>query len=158
MMGKPMTPKRRRMMFVMTGLVCLGAGVALILNALGSSLVYFYSPTDLQAKQVADGQRFRLGGLVETGSVSSQGATVHFTVTDTVNSVPVQFTGVLPDLFREGQGIVAEGSLDGAGTFKASDVLAKHDENYMPKEVADAIKAAGEWRPAETTGAQAATN
>ena len=141
-----MTPKRRRLYLVFAGLACLGVGVGLVLNALSSSIMFFYTPRDLEAKAVEEGQRFRLGGLVETGSVSYDGPTVSFVVADANARQAVQYTGVLPDLFREGQGIVAEGSLDASGTFAATEVLAKHDENYMPKEVADALKESGEWR------------
>jgi len=139
------TRKKRRLYFASLGLLALGTATALILFAVSDSLLYFYSPTDLQERPVADGQRFRLGGLVEEGSVDKNGETVRFIVTDLVHTVPVVYTGLLPDLFREGQGVVTEGRLDGQGIFEASNVLAKHDENYMPPEVADSLKQSGYW-------------
>ena len=142
-----MTRKRRRMLFVAIGLVLLGSATALVLSAFQDSLVFFYSPTDLLAKSQAAGRAVRLGGLVEKGSVVKDGATVHFRVTDLKRSLLVAYKGVLPDLFREGQGVVVEGNLLPDGSFTASDVLAKHDEKYMPPEVAKALKANGEWRP-----------
>ncbi|MDA9976214.1 cytochrome c maturation protein CcmE, partial [Alphaproteobacteria bacterium] len=131
-----MTPKRRRLSIVIIGLVMLGMAAALVLTAFEDNLVFFFSPTDLKSKTVAAEQRIRIGGLVEEGSVkkSEDGLVVNFQVTDLENALPVTFKGVLPDLFREGQGIIAEGRLV-QGTFNASEVLAKHDENYMPKEV-----------------------
>jgi cytochrome c-type biogenesis protein CcmE len=128
------------------GLLALGAATALVLTAISDSLLYFYSPSDLQDRPVAEGQRFRLGGLVEEGSVRKDGETVRFIVTDMVNTIPVTYTGILPDLFREGQGVVTEGRLEGGGLFQADNVLAKHDENYMPKEVADSLKESGYWQ------------
>ncbi|MBB4267215.1 cytochrome c maturation protein CcmE [Roseospira visakhapatnamensis] len=141
-----MTRKKRRLYFVSLGLLALGAATALMLGAMGDSLLYFYSPSDLAERPVAEGQRFRLGGLVEEGSVDKAGDTVRFVVTDMVNTVPVVYTGILPDLFREGQGVVTEGHLDAGGTFSAANVLAKHDETYMPKEVADSLKDSGYWQ------------
>ena len=145
-----MTPKRRRLSIVVIGLVMLGTAAALVLTAFEDNLVFFFSPTDLQAKTVTAGQRIRVGGLVEEGSVekSDDGLVVNFRVTDLDNVIPVTFKGVLPDLFREGQGIIAEGRLI-QGTFNASEVLAKHDETYMPKEVADALKKSGKWKGAD---------
>jgi len=140
------TRKQRRLYFVLLGMVALGAAVALVLFALEDTMVYFYSPTDLQAKHVPPGRRMRIGGLVEQGSVMKGGKTVTFRVTDTAAVVAVTYTGILPDLFREGQGVVAEGRLDNDGVFQATEILAKHDEKYMPKEVADAIKQSGQWR------------
>ena len=142
-----MTRKKRRLYMVSAALVAVGIAAALMLNAFNDSLVFFYSPTDLQTKEVAQNQRIRIGGLVEEGSVVRDGDTVLFVVTDMDNTVPVKFTGILPDLFREGQGVVAEGTIAATGTFMASDVLAKHDENYMPPEVADALKKSGQWKP-----------
>ncbi len=139
-----MTRKKRRLMVVAAGLAALGVAAALVLTAFEDNLVFFYSPTDLAEKGVEEGRRFRVGGLVEEGTVEKSGETVRFVVTDMVNTVPVVFTGLLPDLFREGQGVVAEGAMDGQ-TFKAVSVLAKHDENYMPPEVAEALKASGQW-------------
>ncbi|MDA0340103.1 MAG: cytochrome c maturation protein CcmE [Proteobacteria bacterium] len=144
-----MTPKRRRLSIVVIGLVMLGTAAALVLTAFEDNLVFFFSPTDLQAKTVTPEQRIRIGGLVEEGSLerSTDGLVANFRVTDLQNVIPVTFRGILPDLFREGQGIVAEGRLV-KGSFIASEVLAKHDENYMPKEVADALKKSGKWKGA----------
>ena len=142
-----MTPKRRRLSILLTGLAMLGTAAALVLTAFEDNLVFFFSPTDLQAKEDGPDRRIRIGGLVETGSLekSEDGLVVRFRVTDLQNRVWVKFNGVLPDLFREGQGIVAEGKFVN-GIFNASDVLAKHDETYMPKEVADALKKSGKWK------------
>ena len=141
-----MRPKRRRLLFVVFGLTTLGAAAALVLLAFEDSLVFFYSPSDVVERQVEPGRRIRLGGLVEEGSVSRTGETVNFVVTDLAETIPVSFTGVLPDLFREGQGVVTEGTLNPDGSFQAADVLAKHDETYLPKEVADALKDSGVWQ------------
>ena len=141
-----MTRKQRRLYFVLLGMLALAAATALVLTAVGDGMVYFYTPGDLQTKHVGPDCRVRLGGLVETGSVVKDGQHVSFTISDGVATVPVTYTGVLPDLFREGQGVVAEGRLDGQGHFVASEVLAKHDEKYMPKEVADALKKSGHWK------------
>jgi len=156
------TRKKRRLYFIGLGMLALGAATALMLNAIGDSLLYFYSPTDLQDHPVAEGQRFRLGGLVEEGSVIKDGETIRFVVTDLVHTVPVTYTGILPDLFREGQGVVTEGRLSGGGGFQADSVLAKHDETYMPKEVADSLKASGLWQegsaPSEAPGTPVASD
>ena len=148
---KPMTRKRRRMYAVAIALLLLGASAALVLNALEDSLVFFHSPTQIIERDVLPGQRIRVGGLVEEESVSrlEDGTSVMFRVTDLTNTVPVIFGGALPDLFREGQGVVAEGTLDEDGIFQASEVLAKHDENYMPPEVAEALKKSGRWEESE---------
>ena len=141
-----MTRKRRRLYFVMLGLLAVGAAAALVLTALREDIVFFFSPSEIvEAKVPTEGRRIRLGGLVEQGSVVKEGATVRFRVTDGAHAVPVVFGGILPDLFREGQGVVTEGKLV-AGTFQAADVLAKHDENYMPKEVAESLKKTGVWQ------------
>ncbi|MBK1665987.1 cytochrome c biogenesis protein CcmE [Rhodospirillum rubrum] len=150
-----MTRKKRRLYFVVLGMVALFAAAGLTLTAFQDNLVFFYSPTDLQEKGVDQGRRFRVGGLVEEGSVVRDGETVRFTVTDLMNTVTVRYTGMLPDLFREGQGVVAEGAMDGAGTFVAANVLAKHDENYMPPEVAESLKASGKWQHGPPTTAAA---
>ncbi|TNE37092.1 MAG: cytochrome c maturation protein CcmE [Alphaproteobacteria bacterium] len=142
-----MTRKRRRLYMVLAGMCVLGIATALVLTSFRDSLVFFYSPTDLAAKPVAAGRNFRIGGLVKDGSVVKDGVIYHFSVTDLKNEVPVTYKGMLPDLFREGQGVVAEGHLNDSGTFVASNVLAKHDEKYMPPEVAAALKKSGEWRP-----------
>ncbi len=146
-----MKRKHRRLTFVLTGLVLLGAAAGLVLVAFEDNLVFFYSPTDLTEKDIPEGRRFRIGGLVEEGSVTrlADGLTVSFRVTDLSETVPVIYKGVLPDLFREGQGVVAEGYLDASGVFTAETVLAKHDENYMPSEVADALRASGKWKGAD---------
>lgn len=149
-----MTRKQRRGVLIGTCLVVLSAAVGLVLYAMQDSIVFFYSPTDIAKMDNAPEQRFRLGGLVETGSVArGQGTTVRFAVTDGANSLPVKFTGVLPDLFREGQGVVTEGKLAGDGIFTADTVLAKHDENYMPPEVAAKLKEQGVWREGEEASA-----
>ncbi len=141
-----MTRKQRRATMILSALAVLGVSVGLILYAMTDSIVYFHSPTDVAEKSVKPGQRIRLGGLVAEGSVKrGQGTTVRFTVTDMVKELSVEFTGVLPDLFREGQGVVAEGKINTAGVFVADSVLAKHDENYMPPEVADSLKKSGKW-------------
>jgi cytochrome c-type biogenesis protein CcmE len=142
-----MTRKQRRFTLIAVGLGVLGLAAALILNALKDSIVFFNSPSDLVEKHVAPGARIRLGGLVEQGSVTrSENLNVRFQVTDGNRAVAVAYQGILPDLFREGQGVIAEGALDSNGVFKADTVLAKHDEKYMPKEVADALKKQGHWK------------
>lgn len=150
-----MTRKQRRGVLIGTCLVVLGVAVGLVLYAMRDSIVFFYSPSDLAAMQVTPGQRFRLGGLVETGSVErGEGTTVRFVVTDGAKTLPVAYTGVLPDLFREGQGVVTEGRLEPDGVFHADSVLAKHDENYMPPEVAAKLKEQGVWRDETNAGAE----
>jgi cytochrome c-type biogenesis protein CcmE len=143
-----MTRKTRRLYLIGALLLALGTAAALVLTAFEDNIVFFYTPSDLTERDLPEGRRFRLGGLVEEGSVSraADGITITFRITDTDKSVPVSFRGLLPDLFREGQGVVTEGSLDASGTFIATEVLAKHDENYMPKEVADALKEKGQWQ------------
>jgi cytochrome c-type biogenesis protein CcmE len=142
-----MTRKQRRLTLIGAGLAVLGVAAGLVLFALKDSIVFFNSPTDVVEKRIAPGSRIRLGGLVKPGSLSrGDNLLVRFEVTDGNRSIPVTYTGILPDLFREGQGVVTEGALDGTGLFKAESVLAKHDENYMPKEVADALKKQGHWK------------
>ncbi len=145
-----MKARHKRLAWIAAGLVVLAAGASFILSAFRSNLVFFYSPTQIVAKEAPKGRTFRIGGLVETGSVVRQadGVTVAFAVTDTLHRVPVVYTGILPDLFKEGKGVVAQGQLDADGKFTASEVLAKHDENYMPPEAADALARA---RKAQTT-------
>jgi cytochrome c-type biogenesis protein CcmE len=139
-----MTRKQRRAVLIASGLAVLGFAVGLVLIALNDTITYFKTPSDLAEKPVAAGQRFRLGGLVADGSVKrGQSLDVEFRVTDTIKAVPVVYRGVLPDLFREGQGVVAEGRLEADGRFRADTVLAKHDETYMPPEVAKALKERG---------------
>jgi cytochrome c-type biogenesis protein CcmE len=141
-----MTRKQRRLMLIGSGLGLGALALALMLYGLRGSIVFFNSPTDVVEKHVAPGTRIRLGGLVKPGSVvRGQNLAVRFEVTDGANSIPVSYQGILPDLFREGQGIVTEGVVE-PGAFKADSVLAKHDENYMPKEVADALKRSGHWK------------
>jgi len=142
-----MTRKQRRFAMIAGGVAVLGAAVLLVLGSLKDSIVFFNSPTDVVQKHVAPGSRIRLGGLVVSGSVvRGDDLAVRFEVSDGNNAIPVTYKGILPDLFREGQGIVAEGALDPAGSFKADNVLAKHDETYMPKEVAEALKKQGHWK------------
>ncbi|HUJ87160.1 MAG TPA: cytochrome c maturation protein CcmE [Burkholderiales bacterium] len=136
-----MKPRHRRLVYVALGLALLGVTAALVLNAFRSNLVFFYSPTQVADKEAPVNKTFRLGGLVEKGSLKRlpDGLTVSFVVTDTGKSIPVRYKGILPDLFREGKGVVAQGRLEPDGIFQAQEVLAKHDENYMPPEAADAI-------------------
>ncbi len=143
-----MKRKHRRLLVVAGSMAALGLAVGLIITAFEDNLVFFYSPSEIAEKVKGPDQRVRLGGLVEMDSVtkSDDGLTVTFRITDMAETVPVTFTGLLPDLFREGQGVVCEGSLRADGVFEAATVLAKHDENYMPKEVADALKEAGIWQ------------
>ena len=130
------------------GVVALGVIAALVLGAFRENLVFFFTPTEVVANKAPQGRTFRIGGMVEKGSVQRQadGVTVRFTVTDTAKSIPVTYQGSLPDLFREGKGVVAQGQLGADGVFRASEVLAKHDENYMPPEAAEAVKKAQEAR------------
>ena len=142
-----MTRKQRRSVLIGLSLLVLAVAAGLVLTALEDSIVFFYSPSDVAEKNIAPGERFRLGGLVEEGSVvRGQGTRINFAVTDTNRTLKVAFDGVLPDLFREGQGVVTEGMLNQDGTFVADSVLAKHDEAYMPPEVADALKKQGVWQ------------
>ena len=140
-----MKRKQKRLTFAAIAMLLLGVATALVLSAFEDSVVFFYSPTDLTEKKFADGRHVRIGGLVEDGSVKkAEGAVTLFRVTDLTTTIDVSYKGLLPDLFREGQGVVAEGKLKD-GVFMASDVLAKHDENYMSPEVADALKKSGQW-------------
>jgi cytochrome c-type biogenesis protein CcmE len=142
-----MTRKQRRFAIIAGGVGVLAIAVLLVLFAMKDAIVFFNSPTDVVEKHVAPGTRIRLGGLVAPGSLArGEALAVRFEVTDGSHAVPVTYQGVLPDLFREGQGVVAEGALDSSGVFKADNVLAKHDETYMPKEVADALKKQGHWK------------
>lgn len=148
-----MTRKQRRGLLIGVSVVMLGAATLLVLSALRSTIVYFRTPSEIAQGLVKPGQRFRLGGLVAEGSLRrGDGTTIAFVVTDTDKSTPVRFTGLLPDLFREGQGIIAEGQLDAGGTFIAETVLAKHDESYMPPEVAKALKEKGVFKGGNGTG------
>jgi cytochrome c-type biogenesis protein CcmE len=142
-----MTRKQRRFAVIAGGVSVIAVAVLLVLFTMKDAIVFFNSPTDIAAKHIGPGMRIRLGGLVAPGSLSrGEALAVRFDVTDGNSTIPVTYQGVLPDLFREGQGVVAEGTLDGAGVFKADNVLAKHDETYMPKDVADALKKQGHWK------------
>ncbi|HXY59337.1 MAG TPA: cytochrome c maturation protein CcmE [Methylocystis sp.] len=142
-----MTRKQRRLALISSALATLGLALGLVLFALRDNIVFFYAPSELTQKMPLEGQRLRIGGLVKQGSlVHEGGSTVRFAVTDTKQEVEVTYTGLLPDLFREGQGIVAEGALGKDKLFHADSVLAKHDERYMPRDVADALKKQGVWR------------
>lgn len=144
-----MTRKQKRLTMIGAIGAVLMAAVLLVMFALRDEIVFFYSPTDILTENKArPGERFRLGGLVKEGSIKKAGETVRFVITDTEHELPVTYIGILPDLFREGQGVIAEGSLSGAD-FSADTVLAKHDENYMPKEVADTLKEKGVWQGEE---------
>jgi cytochrome c-type biogenesis protein CcmE len=141
-----MTRKQRRLVLIGSSLVVLAFAVALVLTAMRDSIVFFNSPTDVVEKKVQAGTRIRLGGLVQPGTVIRKDVDATFDITDGKNVVRVSYRGILPDLFREGQGVVTEGTLIDASSFRADTVLAKHDENYMPKEVADALKKQGHWK------------
>ena len=144
-----MKPKHQRLALLGLGALGLAGAAALVLTAFEDNLVFFQTPTELATKSVAPNQRLRIGGLVQEGSLVKQGGDVRFVVTDLAHSIPVTYRGLLPDLFREGQGVVAEGRFQD-GTFAASEVLAKHDENYMPPEVVEALKKSGEWQRTNT--------
>ena len=141
-----MKPRHKRAAIVLGGLCAVGVAVALVLNAFNSNLVFFYTPSQVAAKEAPQGRTFRVGGLVESGSVQREGVTVRFLVTDTAKTVSVRYEGLLPDLFKEGKGVVAQGQLGADGVFVAREVLAKHDENYMPPEAADAVQQAEKTR------------
>lgn len=150
-----MTRQQRRLSFLAGGLLLLGVAAAVVLTALSDGIVFFYGPKEAQERlangSLKPGQRVRVGGLVEPGSVErGAGETVRFTVSDGVAAIRISYTGILPDLFREGQGIVAQGRFEAGGDFAALDVLAKHDETYMPPEVAEALKKSGRWKEGET--------
>jgi cytochrome c-type biogenesis protein CcmE len=144
------TRKQKRAALILAGVALLGIAAGLVLYALNDTIVFFYTPSELAEKHIPLRKLFRLGGLVEKGSLrKGEGLTVTFTVSDRIKSIPVSYTGQLPDLFREGQGVVAEGKLDASGKFIADTVLAKHDETYMPKDVADRLKEKGVWKEGE---------
>ena len=149
-----MTRKQKRLTTVIAGLLLLGAAAALVLTALKENLVYFKSPTEILAEPPTNSRSIRLGGLVEEGSLERQadGVTVLFAITDLANSVPATYKGILPDLFREGQGVITQGKLGPDGVFLADEVLAKHDETYMPPEVAEALRESGQWRGDDEEG------
>ena len=140
-----MKPRTRRALWIVSGLAGLGIATALVLNAFRTNLVFFFTPTQVAANEVPRDRAFRIGGLVESGSVvrDRDGLTVRFRVTDSAKAIPVVYTGILPDLFKEGKGVVAQGRIGSDGTFVAKEVLAKHDENYMPPEAAEALRRAG---------------
>jgi cytochrome c-type biogenesis protein CcmE len=137
-----MKPRRKRLLWVLVGVALVGLAVTLVLRALDANVMFFYSPSQIHAGEAPQGAAFRIGGLVEVGSLqrSADGLQVQFMVTDEVQRVPVRYQGLLPDLFREGKGVVASGKLQANGVFEASEVLAKHDENYMPPEAAKALE------------------
>ncbi len=141
-----MTPKRRRLWLLIASLGVLAVAVSLVLYSLNDNLVFFYSPSQVAEKKPGPDRRFRLGGLVVEGSVQKKGQEVRFKITDLKDELPVVYRGLLPDLFREGQGVIAEGTLGADGVFVAREVLAKHDEKYMPPEVAKALKESGRWQ------------
>jgi cytochrome c-type biogenesis protein CcmE len=145
--------KRQRLLLVVVALVLLGGASGLVLYALSDTVAFFVTPSEIAEGKVEADRRFRLGGLVVPGSIRRDDGTVAFMLTDEASEVQVRYRGLLPDLFREGQGIVAQGELDGQGVFVASEVLAKHDESYMPPEAAEALKRAGVWRDGTEEGA-----
>ena len=151
-----MTRKQRRLTLIGTAGAVLGLALGLVLYAMNDSIVFFHAPADVQAKNVQPGTRFRLGGLVKEGSLKrGENQVVAFEVMDAVGAIEVRYQGLLPDLFREGQGVVTEGVLEPSGTFRADTVLAKHDETYMPREVADALRRQGHWQGDENPSGQA---
>jgi cytochrome c-type biogenesis protein CcmE len=135
-------PRNKRLIAIVGGLAALGAATALVLMAFQENLVFFFTPSQVAAKEAPLGRTFRIGGMVEKGSVKREGVEVRFVVTDTAKTIPVVYRGALPDLFREGKGVVAQGQLGADGVFQAKEVLAKHDENYMPPEAAHAVEKA----------------
>lgn len=145
-----MKPRHKKLAMITTGVTALGFSVFLVLNAFQSNLVFFFSPTQVVAKEAPIGKSFRIGGLVAEGSVQREdgSTTVHFAITDTAETIPVVYTGILPDLFREGKGVVAQGKVSNEGVFLAEEVLAKHDENYMPPEAAEALEKAAKAQKA----------
>ncbi len=147
-----MKPRTKRALAVVVALIALGAASALVLRAFESNLVFFFSPSQIMANEAPHERSFRVGGLVEEGSVErdTQGLTIRFKVTDMAHAIPVSYTGLLPDLFKEGKGVVAEGKLGADGVFHANQVLAKHDENYMPPEAAEALKNAASHKEQAT--------
>jgi cytochrome c-type biogenesis protein CcmE len=152
-----MTRKQRRGVLIGAGVAVLATALMLVMFALRDTIVFFHTPSEAEAKGLQPGTRFRLGGLVKEGSVKrGQGTEVEFGVTDTKATLTVRYQGILPDLFREGQGVVAEGRLDASRRFIADTVLAKHDETYMPPEVAKALKEQGVWKHAEPAGGKPA--
>lgn len=148
-----MKPRHKRFALIIGALAVIGTAAALILNAFEENLVFFFTPSQVAAGEAPKNRAFRIGGMVKEGSVQRDGVNVRFVVTDTAHDIPVTYTGILPDLFREGKGVVAQGKLDGSGTtptFKASEVLAKHDENYMPPEAQHALDKATAEKASKT--------
>ena len=145
-----MKPRHKKLAMITAGVTALGFSAYLVLNAFQSNLVFFFSPTQVVAKEAPIGKSFRIGGLVSEGSVNREdgSTTVHFAITDTLETIPVVYTGILPDLFREGKGVVAQGKISKEGVFLADEVLAKHDENYMPPEAAEALEKAAKAQKA----------
>ncbi len=139
-----MKPRHKRLAAIGAGVVALGVAAALVLSAFEKNLVFFFTPSQVAANEAPQGRTFRIGGMVETGSVKRTGVEVQFLVTDTAKAIPVVYSGALPDLFREGKGVVAQGVLGADGVFHAKEVLAKHDENYMPPEASEAVQRAQE--------------
>jgi len=137
-------PRHKRLAAIAVGVAALGIAATLVLSAFQKNLVFFFTPSQVAANEAPQGRTFRIGGMVETGSVKREGVEVRFLVTDTAKTIPVVYSGALPDLFREGKGVVAQGQLGPDGVFRAREVLAKHDENYMPPEAAEAVKRAHE--------------
>lgn len=148
-----MKPRHKKLAFIVAGITVLGIASMLVLNAFQSNLVFFFSPSQVVANEAPIGKSFRIGGLVAEGSVKREdgSTTVHFAVTDTAETIPVVYTGILPDLFREGKGVVAQGKISNAGVFEADEVLAKHDENYMPPEAAEALERAAKAQKTSLT-------
>jgi cytochrome c-type biogenesis protein CcmE len=149
-----MSRKQRRLSLIGAAVGVLGLALGLVLYAMRDNIVFFHAPADVAAKEVQPGTRFRLGGLVKEGSIKRDGQLITFEVADAWHTLPVRYHGILPDLFREGQGVVAEGMLEASGVFKADAVLARHDETYMPREVADALKKQGHWQGGQETQAR----
>jgi len=147
-----MKPRHKRIALILGGLATLGVAAYFVLNALNSNIALFYTPTQVAAGEAPKERVFRIGGLVKEGSLQRHDMTAHFIVTDTAVEIPVAYTGILPDLFKEGKGVVAQGKLGTNGEFTATEVLAKHDENYMPPEAAHAVQAAGQPAPATSSG------
>jgi cytochrome c-type biogenesis protein CcmE len=137
-------PRHKRLIAIAAGVAALGVAAALVLSAFQQNLVFFFTPSQIAANEAPQGRTFRIGGMVEKGSVKREGVEVRFVVTDTAKTIPVVYSGALPDLFREGKGVVAQGQLGADGVFRAREVLAKHDENYMPPEAAEAVQKAHE--------------
>jgi len=146
-----MKPRHKRAAIAVGVLAAVGVAAALVLNAFNSNLVFFYTPSQVASHEAPQGRTFRIGGLVQAGSLQRDGVTAHFVVTDTLQHIAVKYDGVLPDLFKEGKGVVAQGQLGSDGVFVAREVLAKHDENYMPPEAADALERAAKMKHTDST-------